>query len=208
MHIAGMRERNTAGGGALDAISVFRRAEGCREPKGPCAKEHEHTDKGKNIKLLSSGPHPAGVPLRFHWKLDGTTDPLLRKLCHKDLRCLAADTNDPCKVLSCSFAYREPSGYVLTRYDGSKDMQWSQSKNPNLASMFTRGREQFAGFASPHPRGGGFRSRLCHCGRVCSASPALGCTGGLQSIRAPVRSRPMPVGDRRPDARPLADSIA
>lgn len=58
MHIAGMRERNTAGGGALDAIAAFR----------------------------------------FNWKLDGTTDPILRKLCHKDLR------------------------YVLTHYDGVKEL--------------------------------------------------------------------------------------
>jgi hypothetical protein len=28
---------------------------------------------------------------RFNWKLDGTTDPILRKLCHKDLRCWAGD---------------------------------------------------------------------------------------------------------------------
>ncbi|CAK9066329.1 unnamed protein product [Durusdinium trenchii] len=56
MHIAGMRERNTAGGGALDAIAAFR----------------------------------------FNWKLDGTTDPILRKLSHKDLR------------------------YVLTHYDGER----------------------------------------------------------------------------------------
>ncbi|CAJ1335820.1 unnamed protein product, partial [Effrenium voratum] len=58
MHIAGMRERSTAGGGALDAIAAFR----------------------------------------FTWKLDGTTDPILRKLSHKDLR------------------------YVLTHYDASKDL--------------------------------------------------------------------------------------
>ncbi|CAE6943408.1 Nup358 [Symbiodinium sp. CCMP2592] len=74
MHIAGMRERNTAGGGALDAISAFR----------------------------------------FNWKLDGTTDPILRKLCHKDLR------------------------YVLTRYDGSKDLpaliQEAVDSDPDLAS--------------------------------------------------------------------------
>ena len=30
-----------------------------------------------------------GVQHRFNWKLDGTTDPILRKLCHKDLRCWA-----------------------------------------------------------------------------------------------------------------------
>ncbi|CAE7262752.1 bmt5 [Symbiodinium pilosum] len=74
MHIAGMRERNTAGGGPLDAISAFR----------------------------------------FNWKLDGTTDPLLRKLCHKDLR------------------------YVLTRFDGSKDLptliQEAVDSDPDLTS--------------------------------------------------------------------------
>ena len=70
MHIAGMRERNTAGGGPLDAISAFRRF----------------------VDLACFLPRKLSVPSfrRFNWKLDGTTDPLLRKLCHKDLRFLVA----------------------------------------------------------------------------------------------------------------------
>ena len=102
MHIAGMRERNTAGGGALDAISAFRRALVACQSNGAVNRSHSS--------LICWG--------RFNWKLDGTTDPILRKLCHKDLRLSAGSHSQLWFVCQCLCAMMPSGPSVYCRTTG------------------------------------------------------------------------------------------